>query len=822
MINVLCLREKVLILCTLFLSLISMYAFAGDGDDNTVSIKGTVTTTDNKPAAYVTVELKGTKKTSITDEEGVFKFYNVHAGQYEIEVSLVGYATVTKKINVDGNRSVAVNIQLTTNSKQLQEVVVVGGRNKFIKKASDYVSKMPLRNMENAQVYTTITKALMDDQLIFSVDEAMKNATGISKMWQATGRGGDGGTYYNSRGFVLQSKLRNGVAGNVSNQIDAANLERIEAIKGPSATLFGSTLTSYGGLINRITKKPYDRFGGEIGYAGGSYNFNRFSADINTPLDSAKNVLLRVNAAYNYEGSFQDNGFTRGIILAPSLSYKVNNKLSFSFDAEFYSGRNTAAPLWSFIWGTPIALLGTNRADELNIDYKRSYTNNDLYQTSTIANFFAQMNYAVSDKWHSQTNLSITNSASNGPSTYVYLLPNSAVTGNSADIGNGYISRNDFRSDNSSDQVIELQQNFIGNFKLGRMKNRVVGGLDYFRQHTDQVFSAITFDTIPAMGNAPTYNDFNKLNLDALYVSKGADYSFPTNFISNTYSAYVIDVLNITDNLLVSAALRLDHFVNEGTFDKVSGKVVDGTAYQQTTLSPKFGIVYQPIKDQISIFANYQNGFTNKNGVDYEKKAFRPERANQFESGVKLDVLGGKLSSTVSFYYIKVKDIVRSFAVQNNPFAQIQDGTQESKGVEVEVITNPVSGLNLVAGFAYNDSKFTKADADVEGLRPETAGAPYNANLWVNYRLPAGTIHGLGFGFGGNYASDNIVINKKSIGQFTLPAYTVLGATIFYDQPKYKLVLKVDNLANKHYWIGYNTVNPQKLRSITANITFRF
>jgi iron complex outermembrane receptor protein len=791
------------------------------GNENAAIVKGRVTTADNKPAPYVTVILKGTNKSSITDDDGVFVFFNINPGIYELEVSLIGYNTVTHEVKV-GEHDVNTNIQLTTSSKQLQEVIVVGGRNKFNKKTSDYVSKMPLKNMENPQVYTTITKALMDDQLIFSVDEGMKNATGISKMWQATGRGGDGGTYYNSRGFVLQSKLRNGVAGNVSNQVDAANLERIEAIKGPSATLFGSTLTSYGGLINRITKKPYDRFGGEISYAGGSYNFNRFSADINTPLDSAHNVLLRVNAAYNYEGSFQDAGFSRNIVLAPSLSYKVNEKLSFAFDAEFYSGRNTAAPLWSFIYGTPIASLGANRADQLMVDYKRSYLTNDLYQTSNIANFFGQMNYKFSDKWRSQTNFSITNSASNGPSTFIYLLPNSAISGNPSDVGNGYITRNDFRSDNSSDQVIELQQNFVGTSTIGKLKNRFVGGLDYFRQHTDQVFSAITFDTVNAMGSIPNYNKFNRVNLDALYASKGPDFSFPTNFISNTYSAYAFDVLNLTENLLVTAGLRLDHFVNEGTFDKVTGQVTPGTAYNQTTLSPKFGVIYQPIKDRISIFGNYQNGFTNKNGVDYELKTFKPERANQFEGGVKLDMLGGKLSSTVSYYYIEVKDIVRSYPIPNNPFAQIQDGTQLSKGVEVEVTANPVSGLNMVAGFAYNDSKYTKADSTVQGRRPETAGAPYNANLWINYRLPAGTINGLGLGFGGNYASDNMVINRLNVGQFTLPAYTVLGATLFYDQPKYKFVIKFDNIANKHYFIGYNTVNPQKLRSITANVTFRF
>ncbi|MFD2144597.1 TonB-dependent receptor plug domain-containing protein [Mucilaginibacter antarcticus] len=73
-------------------------------------------------------------------------------------------------------------------------------------------------------------------------------------MWDATGRAGDGGGYFTLRGFPTQTRLRNGVSGLVTSTVDAVNIEKVEVIKGPSATLFGSTLTSFGGLINRVTK----------------------------------------------------------------------------------------------------------------------------------------------------------------------------------------------------------------------------------------------------------------------------------------------------------------------------------------------------------------------------------------------------------------------------------------------------------------------------------------------------------------------------------------------------------------------------------------
>jgi iron complex outermembrane receptor protein len=799
--------------------------YAEGGEENNGSVKGKVTTVDGAPAAWVTIQVKGSNRSTITDEEGDFSLRNLAPGEYDLEISLTGFAPLTQHVTVEQRKSVSIFIQLQVSGRQLQEVVVTGGRNKFARTSSDHAAKMPLKNMENAQVYTTITKELMENQLVFSLDDAMRNATGIQKMWEATGRSGDGGSYYNSRGFILQSQLRNGVAGNVTSKIDAANIERIEVLKGPSATLFGSALTSYGGLINRVTKKPYGSFGGEVNFAGGSFGYNRISADVNTPLDSAHNVLLRVNTAYLDEGSFQDNGFNKTFAFAPSLSYKINDRLSFLFDAEIFRSRDLLAPIFFFPYGQTIASMGYTRADQLPLDYRRSYYSDDLSQQSASTNFFSQLQYKISSKWTTSTHVTVTNSYSDGPGPYFYLLSNAAVTGDANAIGSDYISRNDQFTANSRDRAAEIQQNLNGEFYLGSVQNRFVAGLDYFHHNSNQFFSGGTYDTVASHGDIPTYRDFNRVNLEKLYQTKGVDFVYPVDVITNTYSTYASDVANLTDNLLVMAALRVDHFVNKGNYDVTSGKTSGG--YNQTALSPKFGIVYQPVKDQVSLFANYQNGFTNETGTDYKGNTFKPEKAWQAEAGVKLDLFGGRLASTVSVYDIRVQDIVRAYVPAAPdpslpPFPQIQDGTQRSKGIETEVVANPLPGLNIVGGFSYNDSRYEKADADVEGLRPGTASSPYTANWWVSYRMSAGVLKGLGIGFGGNYASDNKIINSKSIGTFILPAYTVMNASVFYDYAKFRVAVKSDNLTDKKYWIGYTTVNPQKLRSVTASIAFKF
>jgi len=83
-------------------------------------------------------------------------------------------------------------------------------------------------------------------------------------------------------------------------------------------------------------------------------------------------------------------------------------------------------------------------------------------------------------------------------------------------------------------------------------------------------------------------------------------------------------------------------------------------------------------------------------------------------------------------------------------------------------------------------------------------------------------VKGLGFGFGGNYASDNKIINSVSQGVFIIPSHTIFNATAFYDQPKYRINFAVNNLANKEYWVGYTTLNPQMLRQMVLSLTYKF
>jgi len=790
----------------------------------TGTINGRITNSNGGAVEAVSVGLEGQPKGDITDEQGRFRIRQVAPGQYTLVVSAVGLKTEQKTVTVVAGQITTINFSLTESAAELKEVVVNGsGTNKFNRRTSVDVAKMPLKNLENPQVYTTVAKELLTEQLVFTVDDATRNVPGLQKMWEATGRGGDGGAFYASRGFVVSSQLRNGVAGNVTADIDAINLEKLEVIKGPSATLFGNSLTSYGGLLNRVTKKPLDAFGGELTVAAGSYGFHRVSADVNlvdsnAPADQPKTLAFRLNTAYNYEDNFQNvgsTGFTKSLAVAPSLQYRPNDRLTVNLDAEIYQGTNVGKQLIFFY--SPVSQLGYDRADQLPLDYRQSYQGPGLTQNTRSTNLFGQVQYRISPSFTSTTYLTSSHSYSDGFGAYFFLTPAAFSPYNSLSI-----SRADQSTQNSRRQIFEVQQLFNGDFQLGRLRNRVVLGLDFLRLDSDVNFLGGNIDTAPlnVPGSPYDYTSFNSELINARYAqSPPAHYLVTTK--TNTYSAFVSDVLNLTDKLSVLAALRLDHFDNQGGI-----LYTPTTAYKQTTLSPKFGLVYQPVKDQVALFANYQNSFTNLNSYlapgGITPTIAKPERANQWEAGVKLDAAGGRVSATISYYDIRVSNVLRAIPDSLNRAFSLQDGTKWSRGAELTLTANPLRGLNIVGGFAYNYSLYVKADENVNGRRPTDASSPYLANAWVSYRQPEGPLRGLGAGFGGNYASDNKIVNSVALGVFTLPSYTVLNASIFYDQPHYRISAKIDNLTDKKYWIGYTTMNAQKLRSIVGSVAYKF
>ncbi|TRW26721.1 TonB-dependent receptor [Flavobacterium zepuense] len=787
------------------------------------TLTGTINLSGNTPAENISVALKGTSHGAITNAQGQYEIKNVKPGTYTLRIAAIGITPVEESVTLASGEKQIKDFTLSESQEQLNEVVINGNANRFARTKSDIVSKMPLKDIENPQVYNTVTAELLKEQVVTNFEDALKNVPGLDKLWESTGRGGDGAGYFSLRGFAVQPTMVNGLPSITNGSPDPQNVERIEVLKGPSGTLFGGTLTSYGGLINITTKKPYDAFGGNISYTGGTYGLNRYTLDVNTPLNEDKTAAVRLNAAYHTENSFQDAGFRKSFFVAPSLFYKPSEKLTFYVNTEFYNNRGTNQTMLFLDRG---AELRVHNIDELKYDNKRSYTGNDLYMNTPTFSLQAQMNYKINEHWTSQTVFSRTSAKSDG--YYSYLYEGTQYT----DVTDGIVLGRYISKQNSETYGTDIQQNFIGDFNLGQFRNRIIVGVDYFNRNTvNNSSSYVGNGSIYIGDNLQQFNELvlgitdptqyvdetgvlNQAGTDALIA--GTPIS-PLKTKEEIFSAYASDVFNITPAISAMASLRVDRFSNKGNIN------VSEDDYNQTAFSPKFGLVYQPILDKVSIFANYMNGFSNVAPVITGSRTFtfEAEQANQFEVGTKLNLLNDRITATFSYYDIKVDNTVLEIIPQ---VEYTQGGKRYSKGFEASLAANPIDGLNVIAGYSYNDSELTASTATDEfaNRRPESAGPQNLVNFWASYRFQNATLKGFGLGFGGNYASENKIFNRTLAGTFTLPEYTVLNASAFYTEKAFTITLKLDNITDKDYYKGWSTISPQKPRIFAANLTYNF
>ncbi len=301
-------------------------------------IDGKVFTMDGKPLSYASIKLKSTSYGTSVTTEGRYSF-SAPAGNYTLVVSYANYTVHETAIRVIANKTTEVpTVTVPSQANQLREVIVSDiQRNKFARKESAEIARMPLGNLQNAQAYSVVSKELIQELGATDFNAAMSQVAGSV----ANVGVNDNGSDLFLRGFNAKVGLRNSLPSFPRFANEIFNLERVEVLKGPSATLFGAQASSYGGVINTITKKPFESFRGEVGYTTGSWGMNRVTADINTPLNADRTALARFNVLGTTQNGFQDAGRQQAFGFAASLLFKANDRTTVSFDADIYAPEKT-------------------------------------------------------------------------------------------------------------------------------------------------------------------------------------------------------------------------------------------------------------------------------------------------------------------------------------------------------------------------------------------------------------------------------------------------------------------------------------------------
>ncbi|MES2139807.1 MAG: TonB-dependent receptor [Bacteroidota bacterium] len=778
------------------LIVVSTYSFAQTG-----AVKGKVTTSDGKPAEFVNVGIIGTKMCTSTNKEGNYSIDNIQPGTYSLQVSLIGLEKVIQTLVVIADQTNVVDFSLIENSRQLQEVVVSVTKSNNEKPVN--IGKINIKPLDLPQSIAFIDKETMEQQQTLRMSDALKNFNGVYLM-------GTSGGYQEEiagRGFAFGSNntFKNGVRFNNLAMPEMSALERIEVMKGSSAILFGNVAA--GGVINLITKKPDFKKGGEITMQTGSYDFYKPSIDVYGAIDKNNRIAYRMNTTYEKSRSFRDLVNAERIYINPSFLIKLGKKTDFLIEGDYLKDNRTA----DFgVGAINYKLIDIPRNQFLGVAWSYIKTEQKSI-TSTIT-------HHLNENWEIR---SVTSYQQFNNDLFANQRPN----GNSQFIrANGNWIRGLQRTKIDEEYSI-TQLDLTGRFNTWAIKHNLLFGADADQYYTNTyAYNAVnTYDSINVfdLGKYKQRNDIPDLTVKTT-----------TSSPIKRAGVYVQDLIEITKQIKVLAGARFSYLETFSTVYTYSTKAVVETRQFDNAITPRFGLVYQPLKT-MALFASYSNSFIPNKGVDIDNKALVPSFVNQYEVGIKNDLFKGLLSANLTVYQIINSNLVQTTLVNGNTNSNIKElaGEVTSKGLELDIMSKPYKGISVIAGYSYNDTRYTKSNTYIVGSK--LLYNPANtANTSVYYSFSNSKIlNGFNVGIGMLYIGDRVAgrstrvtVLNDTYKPFALPNYSLLDASIGYAKNNISVRFKISNILNELSYNVHddNSVNPIAPRQLAATFSYKF
>lgn len=785
-------------------------------DEQTGVVKGRITTADGSVAAHVTVVLKGTRFGSITDEDGLYQIRRVPVGDYTLVVSGVGLYPKEKQIHVSSRGTVIADFSLKENRSELDEVQVSTNKKKY--KVDKVSASLRLQSplIEVPQNIQVITSKVMADQQVFDiVDGVTRNVSGTLRVghWDAQ--------YANifMRGTSIPA-FRNGMNqkmpwGPLAD--DAATIDRIEFVKGPSGFMMANG--EPGGIYNVVTKKPTGQNRSSVSVAGGGYNLGRAAVDLDGKLSRDGKLLFRLNVAAQTKDSYNKYNYTDKYIIAPVISYQIDSNTLIT--AEYTTQHVEAQALGSYGFSPkgfgdtdPTFFLGDPALDPAKLyDHNATvYLSHRLNSDWKINAQAAYLRYGL-------------DGGTPWPST---IAPNGDMK--------RYLNISEELAINKNIQV-----SLMGDLTTGSVVHRILGGLDMGNLKTWGDFSSKQHPDLQLANNA-TFNIYNPVygipftNIPYFDRSRSIQNRSGSNVYATnlTYTgAYLQDEIRMLDGRVrLTLAGRFTHAVTVGKTNL--------TQISDNVFSPRAGLSVTLAKD-FSAYTLYDQSFLPVAGQDYAGDPFKPIRGNNIELGLKKDFFDGKWNLTAAAFRIKKKNVLTAdldpahLAV--NPNAQIQLGGVISKGIELDINGEVTPGLNLVLNYALTDATIS------EDAKPELVGrhtpnsAKHITNGWLSYRYQKQGSLLNGFGLSAGYQIQLDRYAGSTSVPLTLPAYYRFDAGASYEKGKITIAAVVNNLLDRRLLtqgsytklanetatsVSYYTYIYEVPRNARLSITYRF
>ena len=691
-----------------------------------------------------------------------------------------------------------------------------------------------------------MTSEFLED---FGLFELADNVTHISGF-----TGLDVGGNFVLRGFTSSNQLRDGFFR--LGRYGSSNVDRIEIIKGSSAAIYGRS--SPGGMMNMISKQPKAAASQSLSYNYGDYGTKRMTLQATGPL--LPSVLGKTNfllTASDYQRDF-DISYAlmrnKEYLLSVDHQFNDGSKLTLSVE-DFTQIRNSPpapAPVvidqkgtvdtaddraigYALNLGRYSAYGPNSRLNRGNTSITSTYekTINSVFSAKLSANRYAARrdDYNSNQGWSNVTINRSTGAAATSQRGGATSVPqwgriNEDGGAFQADLLAHYWTNNkaiehrtlltfDFNDYHRWDPTIgyaaATNPNIIAwnAFRTVTLNSDLspAGPLAYFTKEHD-----------PINGQVPTRKMKRRTTVTGGLLRQ------QTALLNGKLLAYAgarFDSAHFRHRDYLTAASQFTSFIPS----YAAGDLIDKTV---TELKPNLGVNYK-IKENFRIFANYSESYfiaQGDNPVEIADPAYKSEIADGWDYGFKGSVLDGRISYTVSGYYINRENVsVADIDEVTGLSVQRRDGNQLVRGYEIDANWSFSKEISILGSYGDVHSIYT----DFGTANPQAIGrkvqyvAPYNGSLSLKYTPSAGVLKGFSANVGVTFIGDTptetpvagdtvaivagarVVSRSTEQWKLTAPAYSIWSFGLRYKLPSkssvsHTIALNINNLADEVYF----------------------
>lgn len=638
---------------------------------------------------------------------------------------------------------------------------------------------------ETPQSITVITRKMLDDQNLNTIEQVMEKTPGITVYDSPMG-----GKYFYSRGFRMTGQYQyDGVPLDIGSSYvqadafssDMAIYDRVEVLRGAAGMMKGAGGTAGG--VNFVRKRGQDTPHTQLSLSAGTWDNYRGQVDTGGPLNDAGTIRGRAVVTQQTRQYFYDVGERRDQIYYGALDFDLSDYTTLGLGMAYEDV--DATPCWG---GLP------RYADGSDLKLSRSTCLNTAWnnQRSKRATYFGDLKHEFNENWA----LKVAGVYSKNTQDMEYAFPSGSVPVGATSTNTPMIG-----SIFDYDQVdYGLDAYVDGKFDAFGQEHELIVGANASRSHKDDFYAVAL---LPDSQNVLNPNHHLPQPDESFYLAN-ATRGGPVDMRIKQYGAYSTARLKLADPLTFVLGSRVSWYKSETdsvSFWRGEGTPISSEAKETGQVTPFAALLFD-INDNLTVYTSYADIFTPQgNYKTITGSTLKPLIGQSYELGIKGEWFDGRLNSSFNLFRTVQKDAAQDDPACPDSTCSQNSGKVRAQGFEAEVSGEVIDRLQLLAGYTYTQTKVLEdADASQDGVSYNSYVPRHLLRVWGDYAL-SGPLERVTVGAGVNAQSSNYRVSPSSGNNITQAGYAVWNGRIGYRiDDTWSVALNGNNLFDKRYY----------------------